>query len=293
MKSGNVWIHWLCLIIVGQAEYSWREEYAVYLVGTTRSGMSCYNRTKGSQIDAGFRDIAIDPCLVACDYLVFPFRNKMTENIFNTPNKLICKVDYTYLTDPSTICGLEDYIENFHPAVEVLIGHNTLQEQALISGITENELDKSLECLFGMIHARYILTTDGMGKMLTKFLNGHFGHCPRIFCDDQSVLPIGLCDLPKISTVKTYCPKCLDVYHPDIEDKIDGAYFGPTFPHLFFMNFPHLRPHTPNRFYFPKIFGFKIHPTAYCDRMEDTTSHALKDMRRQGDSNNIDYINKV
>ncbi|UYV76964.1 hypothetical protein LAZ67_14002591 [Cordylochernes scorpioides] len=35
--SGNVWIPWSCLIIDGQAEYSWREDYAVYLVGPARS----------------------------------------------------------------------------------------------------------------------------------------------------------------------------------------------------------------------------------------------------------------
>ncbi|UYV75355.1 hypothetical protein LAZ67_12003600 [Cordylochernes scorpioides] len=35
---GNLWIPWPCLIIDGQAEYSWREDHAVYLVGPVRSG---------------------------------------------------------------------------------------------------------------------------------------------------------------------------------------------------------------------------------------------------------------
>ncbi|UYV75344.1 hypothetical protein LAZ67_12003588 [Cordylochernes scorpioides] len=35
---GNLWIPWPCLIIDGQAEYSWWEDHAVYLVGPARSG---------------------------------------------------------------------------------------------------------------------------------------------------------------------------------------------------------------------------------------------------------------
>ncbi|UYV76889.1 TMEM62 [Cordylochernes scorpioides] len=39
LTSGNVWKLWPCLIIDGQAEYSWWENYAVYLVGPARSGI--------------------------------------------------------------------------------------------------------------------------------------------------------------------------------------------------------------------------------------------------------------
>lgn len=42
-----------------------------------------------------------------------------------------------------------------------------------------------------------------------------------------------------------------------------GAYFGTTFPHLFLLTYPTLRPPRANEGYTPRIFGFKIHPSAY------------------------------
>ena len=46
----------------------------------------------------------------------------------------------------------------------------------------------------------------------------------------------------------------------------DGAYFGTTFPHLLLMTYPSLRPPRPTETYIPRVFGFKLHPTAIgCD----------------------------
>ena len=44
---------------------------------------------------------------------------------------------------------------------------------------------------------------------------------------------------------------------------IDGAYFGTTFAHLFLLSCPDLRPSAPLERYVPRIYGFKIHPSAY------------------------------
>jgi hypothetical protein len=40
---------------------------------------------------------------------------------------------------------------------------------------------------------------------------------------------------------------------------IDGAYFGSTFAHLFFMTYPNLIPSTPPPVYIPRVFGYRIH----------------------------------
>jgi hypothetical protein len=43
---------------------------------------------------------------------------------------------------------------------------------------------------------------------------------------------------------------------------VDGAYFGTTFPHLFFLSKPHLVPREPLVRYVPRVFGFKLfHPS--------------------------------
>lgn len=83
--------------------------------------------------------------------------------------------------------------------------------------------------------------------MLEKHQNADFGVCPRVYCDGQPCLPIGLSDLPAESTVKLYCPRCDDVFFPRASrhQHIDGAYFGTTFPHMLFAVHPEVREHIP------------------------------------------------
>ena len=95
--------------------------------------------------------------------------------------------------------------------------------------------------------------------MRVKYHYSMFGICPRLLCDKQEVVPIGLDEELSISRVKVYCPKCEDVYLPRIKFvDIDGAYFGKSFPIIFFQTFPELIPDEAKKLYMPKIFGFKI-----------------------------------
>jgi casein kinase II subunit beta len=89
--------------------------------------------------------------------------------------------------------------------------------------------------LYGLIHARFIISSRGLHMMRAKYLNGVFGACPRVLCDRQLVLPVGMSEDLSISRVKVYCPKCEEVYVPRIKFvDIDGAYYGCSFPHIFF-----------------------------------------------------------
>uniref|UniRef100_A0A183D9F9 Casein kinase II subunit beta n=1 Tax=Gongylonema pulchrum TaxID=637853 RepID=A0A183D9F9_9BILA len=116
------------------------------------------------------------------------------------------------------------------------------------SGKVDHQLVReSAKMLYGLIHARYILTDEGVLAMLDKWHEQEFGVCPRFHCEKQPVLPIGLSDAPGESTVKVYCPRCQDIYVPKSSkhQNIDGAYFGTGFPHNLFLAHPKERPLAP------------------------------------------------
>jgi len=70
------------------------------------------------------------------------------------------------------------------------------------------------------------------------------------FCLQSS----GLSDIPGEAMVKTYCPKCIDVYTPKSSrhHHTDGAYFGTGFPHMLFMVHPEYRPKRPTNQFVPR-----------------------------------------
>jgi casein kinase II subunit beta len=76
--------------------------------------------------------------------------------------------------------------------------------------------------------------------MYEKYRTAAFGRCPRVFCQGQPVLPVGLSDLPRNYTVNVFCPRCHGLFFPKStrQANIDGAYFGTTFPHLYLMTHP-------------------------------------------------------
>ena len=121
------------------------------------------------------------------------------------------------------------------------------------------DLYQSAMDLYGLIHARFILTPKGLQMMRDKFSKNVFGACPRILCDRQSVLPIGMSEDLSIARVKVYCPKCKEVYIPRMRFvDVDGAYFGCSFPHIFLQTFPDCIPKEKPEMYIPKIYGFTI-----------------------------------
>ena len=81
-------------------------------------------------------------------------------------------------------------------------------------------------------------------QQLDKYKKADFGRCPRVLCQSQPLLPVGLSDIPYEKSVKLYCGRCEDIYSPKStrHGSIDGAYFGTSFPHMLFLVYPAMIP---------------------------------------------------
>lgn len=143
------------------------------------------------------------------------------------------------------------------------------------------------ELLYGLIHARYIVSKPGLTAMALKFERNEFGTCPRYYCDGMHLIPVGLTDIPGQETVRLYCPCCNDIYIPSLLRylNIDGAFFGTTFPGVLVKMFPEIenqcriRIEKFNQYDFGlKLFGFKINElSALGPRMKWLRMHPKTD----------------
>ncbi|KAI9916893.1 hypothetical protein PsorP6_017807 [Peronosclerospora sorghi] len=178
-------------------------------------------------------------------------------------NSFLCEVDEDYIEDDFNLTGLSSIVPYYDYALDIILDIDTPNESNLTQ-IQQEMVESAAEMLYGLIHARYILTTKGMAAMLEKYQNVDFGRCHRVYCQGQPVLPVGQSDVPRHTTVNVFCPKCRDIFFPRSQraGQIDGAYFGATFPHMFLMTHSHLVVPPPTQTYVPRVFGYKIHSSS-------------------------------
>mmetsp|Transcript_10895 Transcript_10895/g.18244 ORF Transcript_10895/g.18244 Transcript_10895/m.18244 type:complete len:175 (+) Transcript_10895:135-659(+) len=119
-------------------------------------------------------------------------------------NEFFCEVDEDYIQDDFNLTGLSTMVPNYEYALDMILDVET------DDGLTEEQqemIESAAEALYGLIHARFILTSRGTALMVDKFNQVDFGRCPRVFCHGQPVLPVGQSDIPRTNTARIFCPK--------------------------------------------------------------------------------------
>lgn len=188
-------------------------------------------------------------------------------------HEMFCQVERAYIEDGFNLYGLRACVSNFSDCLDLILDRIGPEDS------DDSHLTQSACTLYGLIHARYIVTTHGLDSMYNKYAAKEFGSCPLVQCNGQPVLPVGLRDEIGVDTAKIFCPKCKSVYQPPpIRSRsghhssnsggggaVDGAAFGTTFPHLFLMTFNNLVPDPlpQNSTYIPRVFGFRVHQSAH------------------------------
>ncbi|CAG8515600.1 5824_t:CDS:2 [Acaulospora morrowiae] len=167
-------------------------------------------------------------------------------------HEYFAEVAEDFIEDDFNLTGLSSVVPFYKEALEMILDVESEEETLKVPDVSI--VETSAELLYGLIHQRYIITRQD------KYESGHFGCCPRVYCQSCSVIPCGRTDTPGLETVKLFCPNCLDLYGPPSSrfHNVDGAFFGTTFPHLLFQQYPGLLPNTPAKVYEPKIFGFRV-----------------------------------
>lgn len=199
-------------------------------------------------------------------------------------NEFFCEVDEDYIEDDFNLSGLSSQVPYYDYALDMILD-NDPPHDVMLTDQQHELLESAAEMLYGLIHARYIVTARGLAAMLEKLKNCDFGRCPRCLCEGQPCLPVGTSDIPGQSTVKIFCPKCEDIYYPrsEYQCSIDGAYFGTTFPHLMLMTYPTYRPPKSVEKYVPRVFGFKLHASAYGNRETAPVINQRRSTGREGE----------
>ena len=153
----------------------------------------------------------------------------------------------------------------FNEAIKLILSSKVPSEEDL-QNQQFLELNQNAFDLYSGIHSRYVVTPEGLAKVYNKFLNGIYGTCPRLHCDRQRLLPLGMSDKPRAQRVKVYCPRCEESYLPNRNPSsrssninLDGSLFGTALPHIFMKQFPTAVVLPPKIYHYqPTIFGFHV-----------------------------------
>ncbi|CCF58916.1 hypothetical protein KAFR_0F03200 [Kazachstania africana CBS 2517] len=202
-------------------------------------------------------------------------------------HEFFCQVPTDFIEDDFNMTSLSQEVPHYRKALDLILDLEAMSDEEEEEEEIEEESDidiksndntnnrtvnrsiieHSAEQLYGLIHARYILTKQGLQAMAEKFDHKQFGTCPRYYCSGMQLLPCGLSDTIGKYTVRLYCPSCQDLYLPQSSRYLclEGAYWGTSFPGVFLKHFKELEDYVERKgkeAYHLKVFGFKINDLA-------------------------------
>jgi len=175
-------------------------------------------------------------------------------------NEFFVQVDEDYIQDDFNLVGLSQLVPYYEPALSILLDED---DQDNMPDSDQEVLETACQMLYGLIHARFILTSRGIQALYEKYSEGVYGNCWNEACrsEDKFVLPIGR-DVVGEGGTDIFCPHCGERYVPRSAKlaQLDGAYFGSSAAHILVLQYiSTINPGTTAPF-IPSLYGFRISP---------------------------------
>ncbi|KAK5634737.1 hypothetical protein RRF57_010451 [Xylaria bambusicola] len=176
-------------------------------------------------------------------------------------NEYFCEIDEDYLTDRFNLTGLNTEVQYYQYALDLITDVFDLD----CDDDMRETIEKSARHLYGLIHARYIVTTRGLAKMPT--LASVQGSSAGRIHYYQWAKPMRL--IRNLSNSTVFVARMYTI--PSLAHAaIDGAYFGTSFHNIMFQVYPALVPSKSAERYIPRVYGFKVHAAATLIRWQNS-----------------------
>ncbi|CCH60214.1 hypothetical protein TBLA_0C04140 [Henningerozyma blattae CBS 6284] len=184
-----------------------------------------------------------------------------------------CQIPSEFLEDDFNMTALALEVPLYRQALDLILDLEAVSDDEAEHGengqpeVSRSLVEHAAEQLYGLAHARYVLTRPGLQALAEKFDRRAFGTCPRYHCGGMQLLPCGLSDTLGRQPVRLYCACCGDLYVPAQarHAQLDGCFWGTSLPGVFLQHFPELGEYVgkrPVQSYSLRVFGFGVNERA-------------------------------